>query len=668
MTLTEQKESAKAISNSSREDYRSYVDGIINDMAAAEAVGNSREVTRLVKRLRGKSAQPSPMPSKDLQGDPIVSSDQLLAEWNKFLSAKFAAPDIDRAAEREATVSQEDHLTDEELLKCLNGLSENKAPGADNLPIEAYKYSLTARNELFRIIQLIWDSEVVPPDIVKGVFIMLYKKKSRDDFKNYRAICLLCHAYKLLSAVIARRLSIELQPVLPDSQAGFRPARGTRDNICILKWTIEMLIQESKPAVITFIDYTAAFDTVSHVFLDKALCSAGMSVKLRRVIQTIFSAASGCVRISKPDGSQEMSDSFDISRGVLQGDIFSPVAFITGLMQIFKTHDSTAGGVTVGTPPNQVTITSLEYADDAGLVDENADNASARVSAIAAGSRSDASMEISIPKTKSMHIHKRVKVSETTEEEIASMGFEHICPDCQRDFPTKRGLAIHRGRWCDGGKTQRSRKGSLADKKVQHEKRKEHENELPHVIIEGQQLENVYSFEYLGSRVQCDGDESADVEHRMGIAQSVFNSLSHMWADHRLPMSMKLRLYTSGVCSSFTHGCEAWKMTIPVCKMINGFNSRCLSVITGKEFNVTASNPDFNLIDAISKRRLRFAGHILRMSPDRLLRRTFMTYMNSHPRPRGSLLHNCEEMSIEQITRKAQNRRAWNQFINSMCP
>ena len=141
-----------------------------------------------------------------------------------------------------------------------------------------------------------------------------------------------------------------------------------------------------------------------------------------------------------------------------------------------------------------------------------------------------------------------------------------------------------------------------------------------------------------------------------------------MWADHRLPTTMRLRLYTSAVCSSFTHGCEASKMTVSVRRMINGFNSRCLSIITGKELNVTASNPDFNLIDAISKRRLRFAGHILRMNPDRLLRRTFMTYMNSHPRPRGSLLHNCDEMSIEQITRKAQNRRAWNQFINSMYP
>ena len=128
-------------------------------------------------------------------------------------------------------------------------------------------------------------------------------------------------------------------------------------------------------------------------------------------------------------------------------------------------------------------------------------------------------------------------------------------------------------------------------------------------------------------------------------------------------------LYISEVCSSFIQGCEAWKMTTTFAKMINCFNSRCLSMIIGKKFNMTTSNPDFNLlIDAISKRRLRFEAHILRMSPDRLLRRPLMTYMNSHPCPHGSLLHNCEEISFDQITRKAQNRRACDQFINFTCP
>ena len=49
---------------------------------------------------------------------------------------------------------------------------------------------------------------------------MLHKKGPRDDFANYRAICLLCHSYKLLSAVVAHKLMAVLEGHLPDTQAG----------------------------------------------------------------------------------------------------------------------------------------------------------------------------------------------------------------------------------------------------------------------------------------------------------------------------------------------------------------------------------------------------------------------------------------------------------------
>ena len=56
-----------------------------------------------------------------------------------------------------------------------------------------------------------------------------------------------------------------------------------------------MILREDKEAVITFIDYKAAFDTESQRYLDNALSSAGVSVKVRRLIQSIFRMASGCV-------------------------------------------------------------------------------------------------------------------------------------------------------------------------------------------------------------------------------------------------------------------------------------------------------------------------------------------------------------------------------------
>ena len=181
------------------------------------------------------------------------------------------------------------------------------------------------------------------------------------------------------------------------------------------------------------------------------------------------------------------------------------------------------------------------------------------------------------------------------------------------------------------------------------------------------QQDNVYTFEYLGSRVQCDGDDRADVDYRMAIAQTTFNSLSHMWSDHRLSTNLKIRLYIVGVCSAFTHGCEAWSLTDSIRKSINGFNSRCLSTITGKDFRETATHPDFNnIISAIMRRRLQFVGHILRIDSQRLLRRTFIAIISSSPRPSGSLLHGLVSMTLDEIISLASNRRDWSRQINSL--
>ena len=133
-----------------------------------------------------------------------------------------------------------------------------------------------------------------------------------------------------------------------------------------------------------------------------------------------------------------------------------------------------------------------------------------------------------------MHIHKKTRVSATTEADVASLNLSHKCSACAREFTKQRGLRIHMARWCDGGRTQRSRVGTLTDKAVKTAKRRAAEATLGKVEIDNNVLDNVYSFEYLGSRLQGDGDDEADVRYRMDIAQAAFTSLSHLWTDHRL--------------------------------------------------------------------------------------------------------------------------------------
>ena len=78
-----------------------------------------------------------------------------------------------------------------------------------------------------------------------------------------------------------------------------------------------MILWEGRQAVITFIDYT--FDTESQMFLDEAFAEAGVSAKVCRIVQVIFAAANGVMRLGHPDGTMTLSEPFDIARGVLQG-------------------------------------------------------------------------------------------------------------------------------------------------------------------------------------------------------------------------------------------------------------------------------------------------------------------------------------------------------------
>ena len=51
---------------------------------------------------------------------------------------------------------------------------------------------------------------------------------------------------------------------LPDIQAGFRKARGTRDQIANIHWIIKKAREFKKNIYFYFIDYAKAFDCVDH--------------------------------------------------------------------------------------------------------------------------------------------------------------------------------------------------------------------------------------------------------------------------------------------------------------------------------------------------------------------------------------------------------------------
>ena len=158
-----------------------------------------------------------------------------------------------------------------------------------------------------------------------------------------------------------------------------------------------------------------------------------------------------------------------------------------------------------------------------------------------------------------------------------------------------------------------------------------------------------------------------DARHRMDIAQAACGSLSHLWTDHRLSRETKLRLYRLSVCSSLTHCCTAGALTRTVRRMINGFNSRCLHVITGGDYRDTAATPEYDLVLAVRKRRMRYLGHVLRLPQDRIVRRSLIALVKGGTYyPEGSLFSDCEIDGLHQLMMLATNRSAWRAKVASL--
>ena len=242
---------------------------------------------------------------------------------------KFTCADIPGAAYAPVRADDDNdgEVTEEELEACLRVLHDNKAPRWDGIRIEAYRGSPAAKQELFAIVRLMWQTEMIPPAIVCGTFVMLYKNGPRDNFGNYRAIGLIFYIYKLFSMLVLHRMQEAVESRLAETHTGFRRERGCRDNVLLLRLLMDAVLRAGKQAVVTFIDYRAAFDTISHRFLDESLTAAEIQPNIRRLEKVIYAEATGMVRLRLQSGETLCSQTFPVRRGVIQGDTFSSQCF-----------------------------------------------------------------------------------------------------------------------------------------------------------------------------------------------------------------------------------------------------------------------------------------------------------------------------------------------------
>ena len=398
---------------------------------------------------------------------------------------------------------------EEEIKKCIKQLKNHKAAGYDDITGEMLKSGGKKLEEwLTRICKIVWKNEKPPEDWKKGVIIKLPKKGDLTICSNNRGITLLSVAGKVFCSFILNRFKGAIDKKLRENQAGFRPGRSCTDQIFALRQIIEKCLEFHTPIKINFIDFKAAFDSVHRESLWNILIMYGIPIKIVNIIRNTYEKSECCVQI---DG--EKTEWFEITAGVRQGCIWSPLLFLILIDYILKhsLDDNKLGMVLekrISSRYPEQKLSDLAFADDIALLD-NTEEMLQKATDEVASKGAKAGLIINVKKTKVMHVN-------NTPEDINVN------------------------------------------------------------ILGSEPLENVTDFTYLGSTLSYNGSLSTELDSRIGKASAAYNKLRPVLNNKKISTSTRLRIFQAVVVSTLLYSSETWNLTIKEENRLAAFYNRCL--------------------------------------------------------------------------------------------
>lgn len=137
----------------------------------------------------------------------------------------------------------------------------------------------------------ILNKEKTPASWSEILVSMLHKKGDICNSDNY-PIALVNAIVKIFTHLLFKWLEkwVTSRDILPEFQAGFRCSRSCPDNIFVLNALIQKALNEAKGRLFAlFVDFRRAFPSIVHTLLWEKLRSCGISPKIIRILNSLYS-------------------------------------------------------------------------------------------------------------------------------------------------------------------------------------------------------------------------------------------------------------------------------------------------------------------------------------------------------------------------------------------
>ena len=209
---------------------------------------------------------------------------------------------------------------------------KGKPPDSDGIRAEDIKACDDETREMVTQIfnEIIKQNEFTLEAWKKVIIKVLHKKGDVENVGNYRPICSLPALHKLFSTILCRRLHSRLDQEQAEDQARFRSSFQTTGHLATYRMIEQKCHEWSIKMWIAMIDFTKAFDSITHTSIWKALKSCGINREYIRLLKKNYNDQKASVQ------TDVESNMFEIKKGTKQGDPLSSLLFNTVLQNSLK--------------------------------------------------------------------------------------------------------------------------------------------------------------------------------------------------------------------------------------------------------------------------------------------------------------------------------------------
>ena len=135
--------------------------------------------------------------------------------------------------------------------------------------------------------------------------------------------------------------------------------------------------------------------------------------------------------------------------------------------------------------------------------------------------------------------------------------------------------------------------------------------------IDGETVETVSDFMFLGSKITADGDCSHEIKRRLLLGRKVMTNLDSIFKSRDITLLTKVRLVKAMFFPVVMYGCESWTAMKAECRIIDAFELWCWRRLLRVPWTARRSNhsilkkisPGYSLEGLMLK--LQYFGHLM---------------------------------------------------------